>query len=351
MITKGAVGQEMLFIDMMSPDGHIRLNRFYLSQLAGPEARIYISEDLAGLYNGFDTRSLGPKPCGSGIAERLALALRVVGIVRREAPKWLVLLSYDLATLPFMSRALRALGVPVFCFEHNTAPSTRPREWLQKLTGTRITRFVYTPYLQELYQGLGLRAIYVPHPCLGWEITKSDGQEWRRVRASKEGCFNRVGFCPSDSVPLAQMEAIARAEPDTLFVCKTTQSSDLPNVVTHRYFDDYGGALAQCDFVVVPFSLDYKVSGPVFEAIAMGKPVMLLENAFGQYIKQLFPAQVFFPGGSVPDTETSDSVTHAHNTKITQTLMALLEPSSATANISDNRRNDGAPRANTTGEN
>lgn len=324
MTARSAIGQDMLFIDMMSPDGHIRLNRFYMSQLAGPKARIYVSDDIAKLYDGFDTRSLGPKPCGSGITERLALALRVIGIVRREAPKRLVLLSYDLATFPFVSRALRLLGVPVFCFEHNTAPNTRPRRWMHKLTAASVTRFVYTPYLQELYQGLGLRAIYVPHPCLSWEIAQSNGQEWHRIRASTKGCFGRVGFCPSDSVPLAQMEAIARAEPDTLFVCKTTQSSDLPNVVTHRYFDDYGGALAQCDFVAVPFELDYKVSGPVFEAIAMGKPVMLLPNAFGQYMKQIFHGKVLFPGEQ-SSADKSESLPIGYNMRIVASISEAMK--------------------------
>ena len=302
MSAKGVVVQDMLFIDMMSPDGHIRLNRFYMSQLAGPGARIYISDDLAGLYDGFDTRSLGAKPCGPEITERITLARRVVGLVRRESPKSVVLLSYDLATFPFVSRMLSILGVTVFCFEHNTAPNRKIRRWLHTLTATNVKRFVYTPYLQELYQRLGLHAIYVPHPCLSWDIVQTDSQEWYRIRTSTKERFNRVGFCPSDSVPLTQIEAIARTDPDTLFVCKTTSYSDLHNVVTHRYFDDYGSALAQCDFVAVPFANDHKVSGPVFEAIATGKQVMLLDNRFGRYVKSLFPGAIFFPG-EVPLSE------------------------------------------------
>lgn len=326
MNSKDTVGQEMLFIDMMSPDGHIRLNTFYLSQLAGPEARIYVSDDLAGFYDDFNTYSLGPKPCGPGRTERMALALRVVEIVRREAPKRLVLLSYDLATFPFVSHALGVLGVQVFCFEHNTAPNTKMRLWLHNLSSKKVTHFVYTPYLQELYQGVGLHAIYVPHPCLSWDITQSDGREWRRIRASTNGCFSRTGFCPSDSVPLAQVEEIAMAESATLFVCKTTRSSDLPNVVTHRYFCDYGGALGQCDFAVIPFASEHKVSGPVFEAIAAGKHVMVLDNVFGRYVKSLFGGRIFFHGDPLPisDGEGDVGITE-YNLAIVQMISTSLK--------------------------
>lgn len=289
-----------LFIDMMSPRGHVRLNNFYLSKLGGPAARIYISDDLANDYEDYDTRSLGPKPCGTGKAERLALTLRVLAAVRREAPKRVMLLSYDLATFPLLSQTLRALRMPVSCFEHNTGPTSTARQLFHRLSDPHATRFVYTPYLEHAYLRLGLNAVYTPHPCLRWGVGQAGGSEWKQIVAAQSGDFNAVGLCPSGSVTIDQMEQIARAYPKFLFVFKSRRTSCLPNVITHPYFDDYGDALHQCDFIVVPFSSGHKVSGPVYEAMAMNKPAMVLNNLFGNYLKSLFPGCVFFPDEPLP---------------------------------------------------
>ena len=96
------------------------------------------------------------------------------------------------------------------------------------------------------------------------------------------------------------MEGIARLYPDVLFVMKSKQVSPLPNLLSAPYFEYFGNAMEQCDFVVIPFGSDYKVSGPAFEAIAMGKAVLALNNLFGRYMKFHYPHHIFFVGESIP---------------------------------------------------
>ena len=312
--------QAPMIFDMMSPKGHIRLNKFYLEKVFGSNARLFISRDLALEYKGVDVYPLGEKPCGSSLVERLALALRVLQIICEHKARNVVFLSYDLATLPLVSHALQRMAVDVTCFEHNTAPSSRLRSLFHRLCAKNVRRLVYTPYLKDLYQSIGLEAEYVPHPCLPCE-TRCDGdREWTNIVAGYLHGRTKTGFCPSGSVTIAQMEEIASLYPHVLFVMKSEETSRLSNLLSAPYFEHYGNAMEQCDFVVVPFSSAHKVSGPVFEALAMGKPVMVLENLFGKYMKSGFPDQVFFPNDLIPENVANVDCT-GHNMEIARLVL------------------------------
>lgn len=292
--------QAPLIFDMMSPKGHVRLNRFYLAKVFDSNSRLFISMDLAAEYEGFDVYPLGEKPCGSSFLERLALAFRVLRIIRQHKAKNVVFLSYDLATLPLVSNVMQRMAVDVTCFEHNTAPSSRLRVLFHRLSGKHVRRLVYTPYLQDLYHSLGLEAKYVPHPCLPCETQPDGSHEWNSIVSGHSSGYTKTGFCPSGSVTVAQMEEIASLYPDVLFVMKSKETSRLPNLLSAPYFKHYGNAMEQCDFAVIPFASAHKVSGPVFEALAMGKPVLLLDNQLGKYLKSLFAQQIFLPGEPIP---------------------------------------------------
>jgi hypothetical protein len=289
-----------LIFDMMSPRGHVRLNKFYLANAFSTAAYFFVSEDLSEEYRGFKAYPLGAKPCGSSPYERLALSFRVLRIIRKKQARDVVFLSYDLATFPLISNFLEKMAVNVTCFEHNTAPNSQLRALFHRLSAKSVRRFVYTPYLEEFYHSLGIRAEYVPHPCLPCEVDPGGSHEWTSIVSKSFRRYRKTAFCPSGSVTIAQMKGIARLYPDVLFVMKANQVSCLPNLLTAPYFEYFGNAMEQCDFVVIPFGSDYKVSGPAFEAIAMGKPVLALNNLFGRYMKFHFPHHIFFAGESIP---------------------------------------------------
>ena len=319
-----------IFIDMMSVRGHVTLNTFYLVNLCDRPV-LYVAADIGDVLPDVQIRPLGLRPCGPGLASRVMTAFRVLLILLAERPQQAVFLSYDLALFALISRVAAILGMRLVCFEHNTAPRTRAKRLLHRLMARNVTRLVYAPHIQDIYTRAGISTIHVPHPCIRPVTTDAKSGEWASL---VEGCadrFQRIAFSPSASVSLDSIEALAEQDPDTLFVCKSGESSDLPNVLCHPYFKDYVGALAKCDLVCLPFALDHKVSGPAFEAIAMGKPVMLLPNAFGCYVKQVFPAQVLFPGDTWPETKKDHAFTRAHNSKIIQTLSALISYVSAEA--------------------
>jgi hypothetical protein len=312
-----------LVFDMMSPRGHVRLNKFYLSKVFAEHCRFFISNDLSAEYEGFDVYPLGEKPCGSSLFERFSLAFRVLRIVRNQNARSVVFVSYDLATFPLLSNSLHRMGIKLASFEHNTAPTSGLRGMFQRLGASNVRRFVYTPYLMELYQSNGIKAEYVPHPCIPCEIQPEGSHEWASIVAERSRGYTKTGFCPSGSVTVNQMEEIARLYPDFLFVIKSKETSCLANVLSAPYFEYYGNAMQQCDFVVIPFASNRKVSGPVFEAIAMGKPVLVLNNRFGNYIKSMFPEQIFFSGAHVPENVATVDCT-LHNMEIARRVRETL---------------------------
>lgn len=322
-VTAKSAPENMLFIDMMSPHGHVRLNSFYLAHLSKSKPRLCTSSDLGPYY---PTAEIIPfnRPLRYTPLKRLFLAMHVLRCVHREAPTKVILLSYDLLTFPFISWALRALGVQLYCFEHNTAPITRARRWFHKISNPKVSHFVYTPYLESLYLISRISAKYVPHPCLRPDKNKNEHTEWEELITSRGSNFEMVGLCPSGSVSLNKVEEVAQANPDKLFVCKNSQQSALQNVVTYNHLHEYGAALELCDFVAVFFTIDHKVSGPVFEAIAMGKPTMVIENTFGLYIKALFPSQVFFPNEPPPKAAPPPCL-NEYNESIIEKIVSELE--------------------------
>lgn len=318
--------QTTLIFDMMSPKGHVRLNRFYLARVFDSNSRLLISRDLAAEYEGFDVYPLGEKPCGSSFLERLALAFRVLRIIRQHKARNVVFLSYDLATLPLVSNVLQRMAVDVTCFEHNTAPNSRLRGLFHRLGAKNVRRLVYTPYLKDLYQSFGLDAEYVPHPCLPCETQPDGSREWNSIVSGHSQGYTKTGFCPSGSVTVAQMEEIAGLYPDVLLVMKSKETSHLPNLLSAPYFENYCIAIELSDFAVIPFASEHKVSGPVFEAIAAGKHVMVLDNVFGRYVKSLFGGRIFFPGDPLPigDGEGDVGITE-YNLAIVQMISTSLK--------------------------
>lgn len=290
----------LLALDMWSARGHVNLNNFYLRELAAWKPVLYVSADLQKKYADLTTRSFGKKPCGSGILDQLKTGLRVISILVRQRPHQVVFLSYDLLTFSVISHVAGIVGTKVLCFEHNTAPRTRSQRFLHRIMSSGVKRLVYATHILPFYVGAGIEAIYVPHPCVRVNEAPSNDGDWRGILAEHRQRFKKVAFCPSASVNLELIEQVADEHADTLFVCKNTRSSARENVECHKYFKAYGEALEGCDFVCVLFPFEHKVSGPVFEAIAVGKPVMVLPNAFGKYMKLLFPDKIFYPTEDVP---------------------------------------------------
>lgn len=313
----------VLFVDMMSPRGHVRLNTFYLARLAGSGAQLCVDDDLASAYPTMQPVSLGRPLSDRGFIARIALALKVVSAARKLKATRAVFLSYDLATFPLVSNALCWQGIKIFAFEHNTARFGGGFGWLHKLSCPSAVRLVYTPYILENYVSRGLQAHYIPHPILPSHDAQFDKTEWDSIVRQPVIQYDLVGLCPSGSASMEEIESVAKLYKNALFVCKSKVKSNEPNVTSYKQLSHYGSALKSCDFVFIPTNSKSRVSGPAFEAIAMGKPVMVLDNEFGNYLKRMFPDNVFFKGDAILAAAGKPCADN-HNNKIIDQIRSLI---------------------------
>lgn len=307
----------------MGPEGHITINNYYLKGLFQRFDKLVIPKSLKVSYLDFETISLGLYPCGRKAVQRFSLLLLGLKIILKENPARVILLSYDVLTFPILSWVLKIAGIELFCFEHNTAPSRKARRLLHLVASKHSRHFVFTPYIGLLFRGIKNGVFYVPHLCINQLEKSVNGAEWKTLMSDQRGGFKSVGLCSSGSVTEEQIKEVASLYPDFLFVVKSNNKIAVSNIVTVKYFKEYSSALKSTDFVVVPFALSSKVSGPVYEAIAAGKPVVVARNIFGEYIKEKFPGRVFFVGERFPKKlEPFDH--RKYNTQILETLNTLI---------------------------
>lgn len=319
----------LIIFDMMSVGDHSNLNNFYLESLSDLEFDFYISSDLHDLYPTVRCiKPLGTVPCGSGLIERTLLAWKVLSILVSSRAQVALFLSYDLVTFPIISRVCSLLGVNVVCFEHNTAPTTSARRIIQKLIESSVVRLVFAKHIQKMYLLSGIDTVFIPHPCVRSQLTSSNLSEWDDLIENKLGWksdYSKVAFCPSGSIRKDVIESVARLYPKTLFIYKSSSYSQVENVICKKYFDNYALFMSECDFLGAFFTHDSKVSGPVFEAIAFNKPVMLLDNDFGRHVKSLFPDLSFFCGEEIPNRRANISLDD-YNKAISDGLRSNLVP-------------------------
>lgn len=311
-----------LVIDMMSVNGHISLNQFYL-QMLPVRTPLYVAQDLHNAYVKHNLLPLGIKPCNGRLIKRLALASRVAFILLRNKKSLVLFLSYDLATFPLISRLANLRGSRVVCFEHNTAPQTKIKALWHQFSAESVQRLVFAPHIKKLYDELGLNAHYIRHPIIRPSRSLVDSNEWWNIKSQIPRQIQNVALCPSSSVILEEVEIVAQKMAHTMFILKGNGKSNLTNILFHPFFHDYATAMKESDFIFVPFPHEHKVSGPVFEAIATGKPVLVLPNVFGRYIKRLFGDQVFFPGQDVPK-QIAPIAVDDYNDKILSSLIKVF---------------------------
>lgn len=282
----------MVFVEMMSPHGHIRLNNFYLENIFSSGDVLMVDRELSVNYSRFNCLLI-PK-FKNGIFNRLRLGITVLRELPKIGEKKICFLSYDLLVMPIIAFLLRMLGWRVAVFEHNTAPSSALKKIFQVLVGKSVLHIAYASYISSKFLDLRLNAITVPHPLLSARMEESADAEFLNFVMEKTRSYTSMVLVPSGSTDIQRIEELARLHKDKLFVVKRKNEALGQNILTRSHFSAYIDLMKMADFVCIPFLPMDKVSGPFFEAIALGKTVILNRGVFGEYAKENFPKSVLF---------------------------------------------------------
>jgi hypothetical protein len=285
-------------VDPLSPGGHVSLNAFYLESLGASLAGLVMSEEmsqrLAPRAGGkpFDARPLSRGRLIHALYS-LYVTLRSVLSFRVRNIRCVVVLSYDLLVLPFLSLVARLVGVQLVVFEHNTIPfESALKIRVQRLGNPKVVhRVCFREDVARAYREIGQDAHWIPHPILSNRTSiRGEDEEINDRRRDFEG----IVFCPSASARQDRILELAAAHPEILFVVKSRHAAEAENCIFREYFDCYDWVMENADYVYLPSDLEWKVSGPFFEALRVGKRIIVDPSGFGWFAKQQFPASVSF---------------------------------------------------------
>ena len=312
----------MIYVEMMSPHGHIRLNNFYLAELWSAGDLLVIGQGLAPEYKTFKVKEI--PDFLKGKLNRFWLAITLLRAIPDVADRRICFLSYDLMMMPLISAYLRFKKWEIFVFEHNTAPTNFMKRIFQRCIGRSTIHFVYADYIAQLFAKLNLRAYVISCPILTTDMKGNAIGEVSHIKIIAKA-YSEMVFCPSGSAELTDIERIAAHNPDRLFVVKTKTHTTVKNIFSASSFTDYLGVMRLADFVYIPFPREDKISGPFFEAIGCGKKIVVKRNKFGAYAKQFFPGNVLFEDEDWKNPTNGEAYDAAgYNMKVIRDLNAML---------------------------
>lgn len=281
----------MIYIDWMSPIGHIRINKFYLDALWRTGDSLLVGGRLFSSYPKYHKYEI--PSASAGYFSRFVVLIKIIIHILRLKDQKICFLSYDLFFMPALMCLLRVGKFKVYAFEHNTAPDKWIKRLFHRLCGRQLFHFAYADHICADLQRLGLSSSVVNHPAIVPEHTGclKEVDFLTDIIKSK---YKAIVFCPSGSVPWKEILNASLKNPDYFFVFKGRPLSESRNILAFERVEGYRELIEACDFIYIPFNWESKVSGPFYEAIASGKFIIMKDNKFGRFCKQLFPRQVGF---------------------------------------------------------
>ncbi len=281
---------KIIVADLMNPRGHKAINEFYLQLIRDVDSEfITFFSSSSNLSNGsfnfeYEDEYLKYNRVLSAIGS-LITVFKLFKIVRNKRLKMIVLMSYDITSLPIISFLNKFFfrDVKVLTFEHNTAPVKKKsiKSTLHKISGDKLIKLCYSNSLTKLYRDFSCKAIHVHHPILTLK---------KAVNQNNQLNENYV-FCPSGSSDLKCIrEAPVLFNRPIVFKSKIK----IAGVDTVPYFDDYYDVLSKCKLVYLPVTLHNRVSGPFFEALYYNKLIVVERNNFGFFAKDVASNNVIF---------------------------------------------------------
>ncbi|MFH4508495.1 hypothetical protein [Vibrio alginolyticus] len=288
--------EKIVLYEGMSPRGHVELTKFYIECLKNLDTQLFVGNSLKHHFTSvnkvvfFDDKLLRKGRLLSSFSFILN-TLRVFTYCRMKGIKKITFLSYNANVMFLMMWVANLIGLKVYCFEHNTVPDgSRLKLLLQKMCTSRLHRICYMPQIVSLYEKINLKAEFIPHPFLNIKASKLVQDCDSISRLKKE---QLVIFVPSGLSDIERVKKQAIKNPDKIFVVKTKFDIDLSNVTTKKFFENYYDVLKACDIVYFPIDFNYRVSGPFYEAIAFGKPIVIEGSGnFKEFARSEFPEYI-----------------------------------------------------------
>lgn len=278
------MSKRIVVIEGVSPKGHVDFNKQILDYLNGSITDIFIGESLKSRYNTDKVKCFNDSFVFKGRLSHavgfLMAIYRIFKTTKSSKINTYLLLSYDILSLPVIALYAKIAGINVIACEHNTVPTSLSKKFLQKLS-SNVGRICFMPSVSKIYERLGCNVLLtkLPLPDLGKDIDM------------KVPMSNYI-FCPSASSDEERIISEAAKNPELNFLLKSTKSYVLKNVVCKTFFDDYIGSISGALAVYIPMKNSHRVSGPLLDAVSLGKQVILPSGELYDFAVDNFPNNV-----------------------------------------------------------
>jgi len=283
----------MIFVEFMSPVGHVALNSYLITHLMKPGDRLIMGESLIHEYLNFNPSSFGD--LGNGIFGRFLNTFggicKINKLQKREED--LVILSYDIAFVFLIKIFLKNYSrKKIYAFIHNAFPSTNIKNFLLSFVKKKVVFIAFTDEIANSMRQLGYKSVVINHPVLRSKVNESNAILEGIVSISNS--YDGVVFCASGSSPKKEIEKFAKENVKYLIVAKNKFETSLANIVFVNDYSLYGNLIELSDYVYIYFPYSERVSGVFYDALAFNKKIILNEGAFGRYAVNLFPNNAAF---------------------------------------------------------
>ena len=283
---------DLMAVELNPVRGHIRFNRFLISELFNRKAlnSFVTTEEIVHEYSDLIGREQFFKVYKDKFSFRVSQFfnhIKLAALIISKRKTNILLLSYYPPYFFMFSYLFELLGAKLFVIEHNTVPLNGD-SWIKKLIyrsiSSRVTHICLSDHIAEHIQSrYSKQAIIWPHPLI------KQNKYTRGRRPSKS-----YVFCPGKNVKTDEIKWLSGKLEDKgiSILCKQNVAGSC--VVFQPFFDNYDELIKYSKVVFSPVDYEFRVSGVAFEAIAHGKNVVCKRTKFGLALRKRFPGNVIF---------------------------------------------------------
>lgn len=242
-------------------------------------------EDINVINSIIDTRGKsGP------LMERVACFFNIMYarfFVKSEKYDHVIFLAYETISIYFSW----IFGGIIYLIEHNN---------LEEISRSKIKRYFYTKRNNKirsivLSEALLIKVIneykryssYVPHPVpnMGSSIAENLlDSKGRMVIFSPSGSTTKIN---SGKI----FDALKNID-NILYICKGKKNVTTDKYIEKNFFNNYFEIMASSDYVLIIGEFDDRVSGVLYDAFSLRRPVIMLESIFAREMKEKYPSMI-----------------------------------------------------------
>lgn len=294
---------KVLFIDLLSPDGHTDINRFFIKTMHDIEN--IDSIDLVGKEKYFDNNDfILPRRFfifNNKFDFRLKNILKIKWIFNNiEVEKYDIIFISSYETISFSIAWRKKMDARILIFNHNNIDAlknSKIKKFFFKLINNQVEHIVYEDFIKKYIKTLHVgNKVWVNHHPIDLEKNEN------RVNSKSKSDNKLLIYAPSSSN-------------DDIFIRKLINYNNRKKVLNDKIrliiksnninfedeqlkvindrvsYENYISNFKKSDFISLLFEDDfeYRVSGVFFDALAFKKRLLFKENKFSRYYINKYP--------------------------------------------------------------